>query len=567
MIVTKLGHLYGRKFCYITVGLLLIGNFLGLFLVQSSNNILDLQVSPYDRVLSADEISGHHDPISIDGNEDFATQASSEGWSGDGSEDNPIIINNLLIEASNNLIWISNTNLHFQISNCILDGLGGGTGGGGISLNSVSNGYIKNNTILNFESVGIYLEQSFDCIITGNNVHHSTQNEGIFLAESGNNIISSNFVHDNELVGVVFHLSYHNLFSNNQVSFNSVGLSINSYNNTILSNTFSENTGSGVIFDSSSSNSIVKWNNFVGNYQGYSQASDGGSSNEFINNYWDDQTGPDENSDGIVDNFYNILGPAFNRDLFPLVNAHELQQPTLIYPNGGETLKEIATIRWSSSTDSHDHEIIYSIYFSTDNGLIWTSIASGLETTSYNWETRRVSSGSTYLIKVVATCAEGLIITDNSDGVFTINNRLSRLNLFSPTGGQTVGGSITIQWTPVIDSDGQDVTYSLFYSVDNGSTWNLIVAELGTTSYTWNIRGLPEDSSCLIKVKATSSDDISTEVLIEMAIIIDNIGPPPDFSLLMTFIAIIFIIPEFIIGRKVSNFVNRQSLEEGVETP
>lgn len=506
-----------------------------------------------------------HEPIAIDGNDDFITQATSEGWLGDGSEGDPIIINNLLIKASDQLIWISNTNLHFQISSCVLDGLGGGTGGGGISFNNVSNCYIKNNTIRNFESVGIYLEQSFDCIINGNNVHHSTLNEGIFLWESGYNNISQNFVHDNELTGVVFHLSYHNLFSDNIISQNAYGITINSYNNMIKSNTFMDNLGIGISIDLGSSNNIAKWNNFVGNNQGSWQALNGGFSNVFINNYWDDQTGPDENSDGIVDDLYIIRGPIFNRDLFPLVNAHELQQPTLIYPNGGESLEDIITIRWSNATDSHGHDVIYTIYFSIDNGLTWTSIATDLTTTSYDWETRDVSSGTTYLIKVVGTCAEGLSAEDTSDGIFTINNRLSAPTLIYPTEGMVVKGTVIIQWTPAVDSEGHDITYSLFYSVDNGWEWILFVEGLETASYSWNTRGLPEDSSFLIKVVATSVEGLLTETIIGGTFIISNIDPPLDLTYLIIITALLVIIPELYTGRKLSNFVNRQGSEEGVE--
>jgi hypothetical protein len=41
-----------------------------------------------------------HVPIRIDGNANFASQATSEGWVGDGSENNPYLIDNYLIIAN-----------------------------------------------------------------------------------------------------------------------------------------------------------------------------------------------------------------------------------------------------------------------------------------------------------------------------------------------------------------------------------------------------------------------------------------------------------------------------------
>ena len=62
-----------------------------------------------------------HDPISINSDADFAAQAASEGWPGDGSEGNPFIIQDLEIDASSQHgIGISFTTAHFAIRNCLI---------------------------------------------------------------------------------------------------------------------------------------------------------------------------------------------------------------------------------------------------------------------------------------------------------------------------------------------------------------------------------------------------------------------------------------------------------------
>lgn len=377
----------------------------------------------------------NHNPIFIDGNDDFIAQATAEGWPGDGSEEHPIIIADLKITFAGNLIMILNTDLFFQIHNCILDGLGKGRG---ISIHSSSNGLIVNNTVRNIESVGIYVEHSSNIIITRNIVHNSVQNEGIFLWEANYNVISQNYVYDNVLIGIVCHLSHHNRLINNTVSYNSFGISTNSNNNIIINNSIFNNDEVGLWFEEGSSNNIAEGNNFANNFlTNYPQAIDEGSDNIFQYNYWNDWTTPDANNDGIVDNPYIIDGSANNEDPFPLTTLHiqttihAIYHPAIIYPNGGETLKGISTIYWAPSYDPFGHLITYSVYYSADSGNGWALLVSSLTTTNFEWNTSAVVDGTTYLIKVVATCSEGLTQEDISDGTFTIRNGPSFLELIT----------------------------------------------------------------------------------------------------------------------------------------
>ncbi|MGA1873957.1 MAG: hypothetical protein ACMUHY_09850, partial [Thermoplasmatota archaeon] len=64
------------------------------------------------------------DRIEIDGNDEFATMASSEGWSGSGSLSDPYIIEGYLVDAEGerHCIRIDNTDVHFVIRDCQLIG-------------------------------------------------------------------------------------------------------------------------------------------------------------------------------------------------------------------------------------------------------------------------------------------------------------------------------------------------------------------------------------------------------------------------------------------------------------
>ena len=66
-----------------------------------------------------------HAPIAIDGDANFTDTALLEGWHGDGSPENPFIIDRLDIDLGGNngsCISITNTQVSFIISNCNLTG-------------------------------------------------------------------------------------------------------------------------------------------------------------------------------------------------------------------------------------------------------------------------------------------------------------------------------------------------------------------------------------------------------------------------------------------------------------
>ncbi|MHA2302672.1 MAG: hypothetical protein ACXACD_17130, partial [Candidatus Thorarchaeota archaeon] len=66
-----------------------------------------------------------HSNITIDGDANFSATALLEGWPGDGSPENPYIIDGLDIDLGGGVghcISISNTRVNFTISNCTLTG-------------------------------------------------------------------------------------------------------------------------------------------------------------------------------------------------------------------------------------------------------------------------------------------------------------------------------------------------------------------------------------------------------------------------------------------------------------
>lgn len=199
-------------------------------------------------------------------------------------------------------------------------------------------------------------------------------------------------------------------------------------NNSLKSNNIVDNDEYAIRIDnyySSTLKNSICWNNFISNNKnGISQAYDEGVLNTFTDNYWDDHSTPDSNDDGVVDNPYSIEGVASNNDPNPLVSKHQISKITVLYPNGGETLTGNITIQWNEVTDSHDHSISFEIWYSSDNGIIWRKLVARLLTTSYEWNTQTLYTGSEYLVKVIAICSEGTTSKDTSDNVFRIETPL-----------------------------------------------------------------------------------------------------------------------------------------------
>ncbi|MFX1495808.1 MAG: right-handed parallel beta-helix repeat-containing protein, partial [Promethearchaeota archaeon] len=112
---------------------------------------------------------------------------------GNGTYSEPYVIENATIEAQGgeSCIYVQNSNAYFIIQNCSLYNIEiVSSFDAGIALNNVANGKIVNNYCYsNF--LGIYLYQSNNNIVSGNNVHNNND-DGIFLRSSNDNTVLGN---------------------------------------------------------------------------------------------------------------------------------------------------------------------------------------------------------------------------------------------------------------------------------------------------------------------------------------------------------------------------------------
>ncbi|MHA1959944.1 MAG: right-handed parallel beta-helix repeat-containing protein [Candidatus Thorarchaeota archaeon] len=303
-----------------------------------------------------------HDAIAIFSDAEFAATASDEGWPGDGTAENPYVISGLLLtDSSVQPVKIWNTEVHWILENNLIEG------GGlcGIWIDDTTNGIIRNNIIRNRHS-GIVLENPEYLTVLENDVYNNSGNgievlgsfinstiqgnriqenilDGVYIPAGIDSIFEDNTIADNGENGIAITLCTRNIIRSNLVERNGhSGIIVGASNSVIEGNTITEsgfdgltlttgsrseilnntlqvNEGYGVQLSASVRNATVGLNKFIGN-GGDSQVCDHGTDNEFRFNYYDSWTGPDADSNEIVDEPYQIDGGAENSDTHPLTS-------------------------------------------------------------------------------------------------------------------------------------------------------------------------------------------------------------------------------------------------------
>ncbi len=106
--------------------------------------------------------------------------------------------------------------------------------------------------------------------------------------------------------------------------------------------------------------------------------------------------------------------------------------------------------------------------------------------------------------------------------IYDSDHYLGKPIVLYPNGEETISGKIEIFWNTSIDSEGHKVIYWLFYSVDAGSTWELIANRLEGTSFTWDTTTVIDGSDYLIKVIAVDTEGVYAEDTSDSTFSIEN---------------------------------------------
>ncbi|MFW9904181.1 MAG: extracellular solute-binding protein [Candidatus Thorarchaeota archaeon] len=359
----------------------------------------------------------------------------------------------------------------------------------GINLGGSDNNNVSYNTVYNTE-FALDLRDSSNCNITDNTIHNNIN--GIITGGNTNeNTISWNLLYNNE-----------------------AGVSLNSGGNTISFNLFYDNDWGLRIETNDVVGNIVTKNDLANNT---AQATDEGSNTVFSENYWSDWIG----TGAYV--VYTIDGSIGNQDPSPAINSFHLSAPIITAPTMDSIpLVGDVIIQWTPSSDSFGHSFTYSFLYSVNNGETWITLVTGLTTTTYTLDTTTITDGM-ILLKIQAVDTVGCVSQTFSTVSFLIDNdQLTVPTILSPNGGETLTGSATLTWTTAYYSVDHSITYTVYYSGDEGATWTEIASELTSTSYSWDTTEVSNGFSYLIKVVATCSEGYSVEDVSDDTFAIQN---------------------------------------------
>ncbi|MBN1389876.1 MAG: right-handed parallel beta-helix repeat-containing protein [Candidatus Thermoplasmatota archaeon] len=247
----------------------------------------------------------------------------------------------------------------------------------GVSIMSSNGNTVDNNDIMTNTVSGIYLENSDQNRFLGNEIagsktgientfsdgstvqqnHISKCVYGITFRGGDRAVIGHNTLLDCSLYGLTLSESNGNIITNNTIQkskFHGLNL-ISSSDNLIYNNALAYNNKATVIYNTST---LQAQDNFDSN--SYHQNGKG--------NFWRDLTGPDMNSDGIVDSPYQISG-LMNKDPYPLISTEFKLVPSPPIDPSSRVYPGSASISWQPpEEDGGDSIIGYNVYRKNSTG-------------------------------------------------------------------------------------------------------------------------------------------------------------------------------------------------------
>lgn len=90
-----------------------------------------------------------------------------------------------------------------------------------------------------------------------------------------------------------------------------------------------------------------------------------------------------------------------------------------------------------------------------------------------------------------------------------VDNYAPKVKMIYPVGGENITGNITVRWQGT-DADGDNLTYFVLYSADDGRSWETVASGIKDTHLTVNTAGLPGSNNALFRIIAT--DGVNTGI-------------------------------------------------------
>lgn len=172
--------------------------------------------------------------------------------------------------------------------------------------------------------------------------------------------------------------------------------------------------------------------------------------------------------------------------------------------------------------------------YSTDGGITYTDLGTDLtpgpgNTYSFSWNFAPLAPGA-YKLRAVAT--DGCNNSANSNVVNVTLDLPPTVVVVSPNGGEIIcSPGTTITWSATDPNGENTLTYSVLYSSNGGTTYNLLASGLtgvcpppNQCTYIWDTTALPSGNNYLVKV-VVSDGILTAEDVSDAPFTIDNTPP------------------------------------------
>ncbi|MCH8905696.1 MAG: right-handed parallel beta-helix repeat-containing protein [Candidatus Heimdallarchaeota archaeon] len=500
--------------------------------VTIKEKIVDHTLSP--SALTPTQEYKNSDPIHIDGNEELM----SYGFEGDGSRENPFLIEGFSISTySDDKIRLVNTRLHILIKNNYVDGLHG-TEGFGVILDNSSNVIIRNNIITRSAQDGIVLYFSSNNKVIENQILENAWNGIRIEAFSDNNLVERNFISDSGGGINILDTSNKNIVQSNTITgIQGNGISLgrdspdfnvpNSYN-IISGNAISNGGADGIALAISDYTQIT--NNTINNNQGIGIVMFGArfttiSRNDIFANVGAIQSHQDDDT-GLFSEYnfidHNNITAERNEGMWHGFSKHYVITNNRII---GNELDGITLFNCENFTISGNHFIEnfsfgLSIQAGSNHNITWNYFVdnNGLPQLSIDPLTPSIEISYNYWSDFTGQDADADGIFDTAFG--NDNFPLASLEIVNPIHEISKINFLLVPenifdrfeilvWKIPIDSQGHRFQFSLYYSEDQGVTWNIL--EISQNShYIWDANSFYH-KDYVVKVVATASNGLSIE--------------------------------------------------------
>jgi endonuclease/exonuclease/phosphatase family metal-dependent hydrolase len=180
----------------------------------------------------------------------------------------------------------------------------------------------------------------------------------------------------------------------------------------------------------------------------------------------------------------------------------------ILSPADGDSVSGIAAIEWD--VQGATEPVNSSIFISGDAGESWELLVKGKAFTEnrYDWDTEWFRDGTRYKLKLYSQGGDNIGKIESS-GTFVVNNTGNAPPegvLLLPRGGETVAGEFEIRWD-VGDADGDSLTVSLDYSVDERATWRPLASGLPSSGgFIVNSDSLPNSPKHQVRLRVSDGE-------------------------------------------------------------